>query len=127
MSNTFLLKIRTPECEFGSFDVTSFTCNGLDGEVCILKDHMPMMLAIDSGILKYTVDGEEKKAVCDSGFCEVNNNEVTVFTDHCFPAEEVADINALIAAHKKKAEEVVREHRRHEIKLIRMAENIQKM
>lgn len=127
MSNTFRLNIRTPEKEFGSFDVTSFTCPGLDGEVGILKNHMPMMLAVDSGILKFRIDGEEKKAVCDSGFCEVNDNVVTVFADHCYWADEVADVKSQIAANKKKEEELVREHRRHEIKLIRMAEKIQKM
>lgn len=120
MSNTFTLTISTPEKEFGRFEVSSLICPGLDGEICILKDHMPMLLAVDEGTLRFRTDDGWQSVVCDRGICEVNRNTVTLFADHCFADKDAESLQAQIAGQKTKDEEHVRNHRRHEIKLLRM-------
>ena len=63
--------------QFVSGEYASFVCRGLDGEICVMKNHMPMVLAVDVGVVVLTdADGEKHTAACGSGFLEVRENDL---------------------------------------------------
>ena len=56
-ANTFKVTIYTPEQLFGTFEAVSLTCNATDGEICVMRDHMPMLLAIISSYYGTRING----------------------------------------------------------------------
>ena len=124
MSGTFTLKINTPKTLYGAFGVSSVVLPGIDGEIGILKNHMPMVLCFRTGIVRFQTENGSESVVCEEGFCEVENNVLTVFTNHCCRQNETEEAEALLHAAGKQAEEQTRQHRHNEIKMVRMASEL---
>ena len=56
--NTFKLEVLTPRREFYSGDVEAVTIVLEDGEMTLLKDHEPMLAALEIGEMRIkTADG----------------------------------------------------------------------
>ena len=51
---------------------------GIAGNFEVLKDHAPLITALDAGVIRYGLPGEEKKLAIKSGFVEVRDNYVTI-------------------------------------------------
>lgn len=121
MASTFKLDIITPEKKFFSGEVEALVINSVDGEMCVLKGHMPSVTVLRIGELRVKQDGEWKKFVASEGFVEVRPDETLVFAQTAERPEEV-DINRAKAA-KERAEEKLRqklsmlEYRRSQIDL----------
>ena len=70
-SRNFTLKIITPDRVFYEDQVSMVEFNTVEGEVGIYKEHIPMTMIIEPGILTITKDQEISEAALHAGFAEV--------------------------------------------------------
>ena len=101
--NTFMVEIVTPEQILFKNEVQFLVVPELNGELGVLKNHAPMIAALDMGVLRYTdPEGKVKKIALSGGFMEVIYNEVRVLAE---TAEHGSEIDILRAkAAKDRAE-----------------------
>lgn len=104
----FKLRIITPERVFYEGDVLMVELTTTEGEIGILKRHIPLTAVVAPGVL-YIKESEEeyKAAALISGFVEVLPQEVTILAETAeWPAE--IDLNraeeARIRAERRLAE-----------------------
>lgn len=107
MASAFKLDIITPEKKFFSGEVESLIINSVDGEMCVLKGHMPSVTVLRVGELRVKQDGNWQKFVASEGFVEVRPDETLIFAQTVERPEEV-DISRAKAA-KERAEEKLRQ------------------
>jgi F-type H+-transporting ATPase subunit epsilon len=103
MASTFDLEIVTPERKFYAGEAEMVILKTPEGEIGILRDHMPVVVAVDVGPIKIKADGKWLEAILTEGFMEVNQNKVVILTDTAEWPEEI-DVNRAKAA-KERAEE----------------------
>ena len=68
---TLRLEIVTPEAKTYSEDVDMVTIPGADGEYGILPMHVPLITALQPGLLKVQKGGQELFLATGGGFAEV--------------------------------------------------------
>nr|YP_009314738.1 ATP synthase CF1 subunit epsilon [Neoizziella asiatica]SCW23193.1 ATP synthase CF1 subunit epsilon [Neoizziella asiatica] len=61
------------------------------GQLGILTGHIPLLTALDIGVMRVRIDKEWIPIVLLGGFAEVENNKITILVNG---AEEASDINA---------------------------------
>jgi F-type H+-transporting ATPase subunit epsilon len=83
------LEIVTPEKKVLDESVDSVTVPTVTGEIGVLPNHAPLISALKSGILTYTVKGSTDKLVVSGGFVEVSTDQVSVLTDVAERADEI--------------------------------------
>ena len=104
--NSLKLRIITPERNFYEGDVSMVEFNTTEGEVGILKGHVPITVVVAPGILTITEDEGTKIAALHSGFAEILQDSVTIMAEIIeWPAE--IDIDRAQSA-KERAEERLR-------------------
>ena len=121
-ANTFKVTIYTPEQLFGTFEAVSLTCNATDGEICVMRDHMPMLLAINEGVMRIRTPEEVLTVLTDEGTVFVENNDARVFTDVCVWAND-EDVQAAKDRMKRLHDadyESLRTYKEHVVKLARL-------
>lgn len=121
--STFNLEIYSHDRMFLKEETEALVCNGVDGEICILKDHIPMIMALDIGILRIKINGEWQTAVSDAGFGEVKNNIVRIFVSEIEWAQNLefakSEIARLRKEEKEREQKSLREYKRNIITLTR--------
>jgi F-type H+-transporting ATPase subunit epsilon len=103
MSNTMTLGILTPEREVCRVPADMVIARAVDGEVGILRNHAPLVVALDIAPLRYRKDGEEHQVAVCGGFMEVKDNQITVIAP-CAETEMEIDVRRATEA-KTRAEE----------------------
>lgn len=124
--NTFKVNIYSPDRLILSDAVEAITCRGLDGQLGILKNHMPCLIALRLGVLKLKKNGVWTEYLCSDGFMEVFQNRADIYVEFC---RQEADMQAALAALEKQRErdeKSVREHWKNEIRLARIVSGINK-
>lgn len=106
MENSYFLEIVTPERKFFSGDVEMVILKTPEGEMGILKGHIPMVVAVAIGPIKIKKDGEWLEAVLNEGFMEIRQDKTVILADTAEWPDEI-DINRAKAA-KERAEERLR-------------------
>ena len=82
MSVEFDLKVVTPDGVAFQGKTISLVAPGTLGYLGILKNHAPLVTALEKGNLTYKdPQGEAHAFVIEGGFLEVRNNRVLVLTD----------------------------------------------
>jgi len=81
VAKTFKFEVVTPEKVFYSDEVNMIVFNRSDGEMGVMADHMPMVVAMDIGTLKITKGEESLVAAVSEGFVEITENGVTAIVD----------------------------------------------
>jgi F-type H+-transporting ATPase subunit epsilon len=104
----FTLKIITPDRVFYEEPVSMVEFNTIEGEVGILKDHLPMTMIVAPGILTITQGEKVSEAALHAGFVEVLQDQVTILTEIIEWPSEI-DLERAQGA-KERAEERIREH-----------------
>ena len=101
MSEEFKVEIVNPEQSFLSKeDVIEIVVPAFEGEMGILKDHIPIISFLKPGLIKiFSKSGEENYYVED-GIVEFKNNNLSVLTSSIF---NIKDIN------KNKISELLKE------------------
>lgn len=74
------LDILSPEQSIFGGDVDSVTLPGVIGSFTVLKNHAPLISALQEGKIKYTLAGTEevKELEVKRGFAEVKKNVISV-------------------------------------------------
>lgn len=103
MASTFNLEIITPERKFYTGDVEMIVLRTPEGEMGILKEHTPMVVAVAIGPIRIKKDGEWLEAVISEGFMEIKQDKTIILADTAEWPDEI-DINRAEAA-KRRAEE----------------------
>lgn len=59
------------------------------GQLGILKDHAPLLTALDIGVMRVRIDKEWVPIVLMGGFAEIENNELTILVNGAEEASEI--------------------------------------
>ncbi len=108
MSSEFELEIITPERKFFSGQVEMVILKTTEGEIGILKGHMPMVAAVAVGPIRIKKEGEWIEAVLTEGFMEVKPDKTVILTDTAEWPNEI-DINRAKAAMERAEERLQRQ------------------
>ncbi len=103
MANTFYIEIITPSRTFYTGDVEMIVLKTPEGEMGIMKDHMPMVVAVAIGPLRILKDGKWLEAVLSEGFMEIMRDKTVILTDTAEWPNEI-DINRAKAAEERARE-----------------------
>lgn len=96
------LKIITHDKVVFDEDVNEIYTRGVDGEFGILKDHVPVMTALDIGITKVVQDSTTRTFTTMGGVFQFKDNVATILTDL---AEDGNDIDVTRAKSAKERAE----------------------
>jgi F-type H+-transporting ATPase subunit epsilon len=111
MANTLKLEIVTPEAVAVSEIVDMVTVPGIDGELGIYPQHVPLMTQLVPGIVVARKGDQELSFAVSEGFVEVTGDRVSLLTD--LAVEAGADA-AEVEAARQRAEARLRERVTHE-------------
>tara|TARA_B100001996_G_C18399706_1_gene492443 strand:+ start:90 stop:488 length:399 start_codon:yes stop_codon:yes gene_type:complete len=85
MSESFNIDIVNPEKSFLSKDnVLEVILPAFEGEIGILKDHIPLISFLKPGILKVITSNEEENYYIEDGIVEFKDNSLSVLTSSIF-------------------------------------------
>ena len=85
MSENFNIEIVNPEKSFLSKDnVIEVVLPAFEGEIGILKDHIPIISFLKPGILKVFTSTEEDSYYIEDGIVEFKENSLSVLTSSIF-------------------------------------------
>lgn len=104
--NLFTLKIVTPDRVFYQGEVSMVEFNTTEGEIGVLKGHVPTTVIVSPGILTITEAEGTKEAALHAGFAEILQNEVVILAEIIEWPEEIDEERAKRA--KERAEERLR-------------------
>lgn len=107
MANTFQLDIIASDHVFYRGECEMLIFPGLDGEHGIMANHEPLVTCLNSGELRFRVDGQWQYAAVSDGFVEITQKYVVLLADTVERPEEI-DINRANEA-KMRAEEKLRQ------------------
>ena len=72
------------------------------GQLGILKGHIPLLTALDIGVMRVRINKEWQPIILLGGFAEVDNNNITILVNG---AETVSDLNTNITEAQENLEE----------------------
>ncbi len=99
---TLKLEIVTPEAKTYSEDVDMVTLPGIDGEMGIYPQHVPLMTQIVSGEVVVRKAGQDYFLAIGEGFAKITGDHVAILTDMAIRAEAIDEAKAEEA--RKRAE-----------------------
>ena len=79
MSEKFSVEIITPDKSILKSDATEVTIPSFEGEMGILKDHIPLITFLRPGIISIK-NQDEKKFFADEGTVEFSNNNLLILS-----------------------------------------------
>jgi F-type H+-transporting ATPase subunit epsilon len=77
----FKLEVVTPERKFFEGEAEMVIIKTPEGEMGILADHEPALVAVEAGILKILVDGKWQESAVSQGFMEVTHEKTIALVD----------------------------------------------
>ena len=80
-SRNFRLEIITPDRVFYEGDASMVEFNTIEGEIGVLKKHVPTTVIISPGILTITEAEGTKEAALHAGFAEILQDEVVILAE----------------------------------------------
>ena len=91
MPKKFTLSLVTPQKQIlDKLPVESVVLPALSGEMGVLAGHIPMVVQLGLGSLRYkTSDGKEEEFAVMGGFAEIMHEEVQVFAEGADLADEI--------------------------------------
>tara|TARA_B100001250_G_scaffold362379_1_gene341043 strand:- start:485 stop:877 length:393 start_codon:yes stop_codon:yes gene_type:complete len=90
MSEGFNIEIVNPEKSFLSKDnVSEVIIPAFEGEIGILKDHIPIISFLKPGIIKVIIGSQEENFYVEDGIVEFKNNSLSILTSSIFSLKEI--------------------------------------
>ena len=81
MSENFKIEIVNPEKSFLSKEeVSEVVVPAFEGEIGILKDHIPIISFLKPGIIKVSIGSEVENYYVEDGIVEFKDNNLTILT-----------------------------------------------
>lgn len=87
---TLSIRVITPDRTIWDAKAEEVILPSSTGQLGILTDHIPMLTALDIGVMRVRIDKEWIPIVLMGGFAEIENNNLTILVNG---AEEASDIN----------------------------------
>ena len=78
------------------------TLPGVEGELCILPEHIPLLTTLDTGIVSYSSNGKTQAIAVHWGYAQVEGNSVSVLAELVETAAEIDLQRAKDAENKAK-------------------------
>ena len=101
MSDQLNLEVVTPHRTVLVEDVESVTLPGIEGELGILPEHIPLLTTLDTGIMSYKSSSGKTQAIAVHwGYAQVEGNSVRVLAELAETADEI-DIERAKDAEKR--------------------------
>ena len=93
MSEIFKVDIVNPEKSFFSKeDVSEVVIPAIEGEMGILKDHIPLISFLKPGIIKVFSGSDEENFYVEDGIVEFKDNTLSILTSSIFNLNEANKI-----------------------------------
>ena len=93
MSENFKIEIVNPEKSFLSKEeVSEVVVPAFEGDIGILKDHIPIISFLKPGIIKVSIGSEVEKYYVEDGIVEFKDNSLSILTSSIFNLKD-ADKN----------------------------------
>jgi F-type H+-transporting ATPase subunit epsilon len=102
MAATLKLEIVTPDAKVFSEDVDMVTLPGVEGEMGIYPNHVPLLTQIVAGEIIARKGGQDYFLAIGEGFVEVTGDHVAILADMAIRAENIDEAKAEEA--KRRAE-----------------------
>lgn len=103
MANTLKLEIVTPDARTYSGDVEMVTLPGVDGEMGIYPEHVPLMTQLVPGEVTVRKDGQDIFLAVGEGFVEITAERVAILTDMAILSDQIDEAKAEEAQRKAQA------------------------
>ena len=100
---TLKLEIVTPEAKTYSEDVDMVTIPGVEGEMGIYPNHVPLMTQIVPGEIVARKSGQDFHLAVGEGFVEITGDRVAILTDMAIRAENIDEAKAEEARQRAEA------------------------
>jgi F-type H+-transporting ATPase subunit epsilon len=100
---TLKLEIVTPEAKTYSEDVDMVTLPGVDGELGIYPQHVPLMTQVVAGEVIVRKGGQDYFLAIGEGFAEITRDHVSILTDMAIRAENIDEAQAEEARRRAEA------------------------
>ncbi|MBI4081845.1 MAG: F0F1 ATP synthase subunit epsilon [Candidatus Lambdaproteobacteria bacterium] len=107
MAEQLRLRVVTPRREMLSTTTAWVTLPGTMGELGILPQHVPLVTALDTGILAYEHEGGSERMAVHYGYAHVSGDTVTVLAEMAERAGEI-DVFRARDAERRAREEISR-------------------
>lgn len=108
LPETLTLEVATPLGLALRTDAKSVVAPSVNGEFGVLPGHLPLLAALQPGLLRYRADGQEHIAAIGAGFVEAGPDKVLLLTEQYTTAETV-DVQSA-KADLQSAQERLRAH-----------------
>ncbi|HPC61777.1 MAG TPA: ATP synthase F1 subunit epsilon [Verrucomicrobiota bacterium] len=103
MANRLKLEIVTPEALTYSAEVEMVTLPGIEGEMGVYPNHVPLMTQIMAGEVIARKDGQDQFLAVGEGFVEITAERVAIMTDMAILAENIDEAKAEEARRRAEA------------------------
>jgi F-type H+-transporting ATPase subunit epsilon len=103
MTPKLKLEIVTPDSQVYSADVDMVTLPGIDGEMGIYPNHVPVLTQITAGEVIARKDGADHSLAVGEGFVEITGDRVAIMTDMAITAENIDEAQAEEARRRAEA------------------------
>jgi len=101
------LEIVTPQQKILEDEaIDAVTLPGSEGELGILPEHIPLMTTLNTGVLIYQKEGQQRALAIHWGYAQVESNRVTILAELAEKAEDI-DLSRAENA-EKRAQETLR-------------------
>ncbi len=104
------LEIVTPDQIVLDTYVDYVGAPGVDGEFGVLAGHIPLLTALQIGLLYYRIDGKETQVFISGGFAEVAENKISILAQSAEIADNI-DVKRAEAALKRAEERLLPLHK----------------
>ena len=103
MAGTLKLEIVTPDAKVFSDDVEMVTLPGVEGEMGIYPQHVPVLTQIVPGEISVRQNGRDFFLAVGEGFVEITGLRVAIMTDMAIRAENIDEAKAEEARQRAEA------------------------
>ena len=103
MDNTLRLEIVTPDAVVYSDDVEMVTLPGVEGQMGILPQHVPLMTQMVPGEMIVRKGEQDRFLAVGEGFVEITGDRVAILTDMAVAAESIDEAKAEEARQRAQA------------------------
>jgi F-type H+-transporting ATPase subunit epsilon len=103
MAATLKLEIVIPDAKTYSEDVEMVTLPGVEGEMGIYPQHVPLMTQIVAGEIVARKEGRDYFLAVGEGFVQITPDRVAIMTDMAMRAENIDEAKAEEARHRAEA------------------------
>ena len=103
MAYQLKLEIVTPSAKAFADDVEMVTLTGIDGEMGIYPDHMPVMTQLVAGEIIARKENENIYLAVGDGFVQITGQRVAILTDMAIKADNIDEAAAAEAMRKAEA------------------------